>query len=108
MLFLIHAYSTRIWKRQEGETSSVSAAAIEHGFQSPEGHSKLVIYGPWTLLWPCVLIWPCLEGVITFGFSHDALCELSAHPPTHHQPPRQPLITSSIHIICCQHLHGLD
>ena len=75
MLFLIHAYSTRVWKRQDANSSTVSAAAIEHGFQSPEGHSKLIMDGPWWLLWPCLLIWPCFEGVIGFGFIHNALGE---------------------------------
>ncbi|KAA6424283.1 MAG: hypothetical protein FRX49_05495 [Trebouxia sp. A1-2] len=36
MLFLVHAYSTLVWKLPKGVTSTVSAAAIEHGFQSPE------------------------------------------------------------------------
>ena len=76
MLFLVHAYSTRVWKRQETDNSSVSAAAIEHGFQSPEGHSKLVMDGPWRLLWPCLLLWPCFQGVIGFGFIHNALSEM--------------------------------
>lgn len=73
MLFLVHAYSTRIWKRQEVDNSAVSAAAVEHGFQSPEGHRKLVMDGPWRLLWPCLLLWPCFQGVIGFGFIHNAL-----------------------------------
>ena len=67
MLFLIHAYSTKVWKQREAAyNGSVSIAAIEHGFQSPQGHSKLVMDGPWTLLWPCFLIWPFFEAVIGY------------------------------------------
>ncbi|KAL0023014.1 hypothetical protein WJX79_008349 [Trebouxia sp. C0005] len=50
MLFLVHAYSTLVWKLPKGVTSTVSAAAIEHGFQSPEGfgwiHNALYQDGP--------------------------------------------------------------
>ena len=63
-LFLIHAYSSRVWKGHQGDNASVSPAAIEHGFQSPEGHSKLIMDGPWWLLWPCMLLWPFFEGVM--------------------------------------------
>ena len=73
MLFLIHAYSTRVWKQQEADNSSVSIAAIEHGFQSPEGHSKLVMDGSWTLLWPCFLMWPFFQAIITYAWVHNAL-----------------------------------
>ena len=72
MLFLVHAYSTLTWKRQESDNTSVSAAAMEHGFQSPEGHSKLVMDGPLYLLWPCLLIWPFFQGVQGFGSIHNA------------------------------------
>lgn len=73
MLFLVHAYSTLVWKLPKGVSSTVSAAAIEHGFQSPEGHSKLVMDGPWILLWPCLLLWPWFEAVVGFGWIHNAL-----------------------------------
>lgn len=72
-LFLVHAYSTRVWKQQEANSSKVSVAAMEHGFQSPEGHSKLVMDGPWTLLWPCLLLWPWFQAVIGFGWIHNAV-----------------------------------
>ncbi len=72
-LFLVHAYSTRVWKRQAADSSNLSAAAVEHGFQSPEGHSKLIMDGPWILLWPCLLLWPFFEGVVGFGFIHNAV-----------------------------------
>ncbi|KAL3143143.1 hypothetical protein ABBQ38_003412 [Trebouxia sp. C0009 RCD-2024] len=71
-LFLVHAYSTRIWKQQEADNSKVSVAAIEHGFHSPAGHSKLVMDGPWTLLWPCLLLWPWFQAVIGFAWIHNA------------------------------------
>jgi len=70
-LFLVHAYSTRVWKHQAADSTNLSAAAVEHGFQSPEGHSKLIMDGPWILLWPCLLLWPFFEGVIGFGFIHN-------------------------------------
>ena len=72
-LFLVHAYSTRVWKRQAADNNNLSAAAVEHGFQNPEGHSKLVMDGPWILLWPCLLLWPFFEGVVGFGFIHNAV-----------------------------------
>jgi len=72
-LFLVHAYSTRVWKRQAVDSSNLSAAAVEHGFQSPEGHSKLIMDGPWILLWPCFLLWPFFEGVVGFGFIHNGV-----------------------------------
>ena len=72
-LFLVHAYSTRVWKREASDSTSLSAAAVEHGFQSPEGHSKLIMDGPWILLWPCFLLWPFFEGVVGFGFIHNAV-----------------------------------
>lgn len=75
-LFLVHAYSTRVWKEQEGDSSKVSVAAMEHGFQSPEGHSQLIMDGPWTLLWPCFLLWPWFQAVIGFGWIHNALRKL--------------------------------
>ena len=75
MLFLVHAYSTRIWKRQASDSTSLSAAAVEHGFQSPEGHAKLIMDGPWILLWPCLLLWPCFEGIIGYGFIHNGIGE---------------------------------
>lgn len=72
-LFLIHAYSTRVWKQQKAaDHGSVSIAAIEHGFQSPEGHSKLVMDGPWTLLWPCFLIWPFFQAVASYAWIVNA------------------------------------
>ncbi len=74
-LFLVHAYSTRVWKRQAIDSTSLSATAVEHGFQSPEGHSKLIMDGPWILLWPCLLLWPIFEGVVGFGFIHNAVGE---------------------------------
>ena len=73
MLFLVHAYSTLVWKLPKGVSSTVSASAIEHGFQSPEGHSKLVMDGPWILLWPCLLLWPWFEAFVGFGWIHNAL-----------------------------------
>ena len=74
MLFLVHAYSTRIWKRSVADDSTnPSAAANEHGFQSPEGHSKLIMDGPWRLLWPCLLLWPCFEGIIGYGFIYNGI-----------------------------------
>ena len=73
MLFLVHAYSTRVWKEQEADNSKLNAATIEHGFQSPEGHRKLVMDGPWTLLWPCVLLWPFLQVAIALGWMHNVL-----------------------------------
>ena len=73
MLFLIHAHSTRVWKQREADNSRLSVAAIEHGFQSPEGHSKLVMDGPWILLWPCFLMWPFFEAVIAYAWIHNAL-----------------------------------
>ena len=73
MLFLVHAYSTRVWKEQEADNSKLNAATIEHGFQSPEGHRKLVMDGPWTLLWPCVLLWPFLQAALAYGWMHNAL-----------------------------------
>ena len=78
-LFLVHAYSTRIWQQQEADTSKLSAAAIEHGFQSPEGHSKLIMDGPWTLLWPCLLLWPFFQGILGAGWIHNAIRKLG--PP---------------------------
>ena len=72
-LFVVHAYSTRIWKQQEAYNSELSVAAIEHGFQSPKGHSKLIMDGPYTLLWPCMLIWPWFQAAISFGWIHNAL-----------------------------------
>ncbi|KAL0042227.1 hypothetical protein WJX77_006708 [Trebouxia sp. C0004] len=72
-LFLVHAYSTRVWKRQAANSTNLSAAAVEHGFQSPEGHSKLIMDGPWILLWPCFLLWPIFEGVVGFGFIHNGI-----------------------------------
>ncbi|KAL0050037.1 hypothetical protein WJX82_003243 [Trebouxia sp. C0006] len=74
MLFLMHAYSTRIWKRSVADDSTTpSAAANEHGFQSPEGHSKLIMDGPWRLLWPCLLLWPCFEGIVGYGFIYNGI-----------------------------------
>ena len=74
MLFLVHAYSTRIWKRSVADDSTnPSAAANEHGFQSPEGHSKLIMDGPWILLWPCLLLWPCFEGIVGYGFIYNGI-----------------------------------
>ena len=72
-LFVVHAYSTRVWKQQEAHNSQVSVAAFEHGFHSPEGHSKLVMDGPWTLLWPCILLWPLFQAAISFGWIHNAI-----------------------------------
>lgn len=75
-LFLVHAYSTRVWKSEaekvDSKNSDISAAAIEHGFQSPEGHSKLIMDGPWRLLWPCLLLWPFFQTTIGLGFIHNA------------------------------------
>ena len=69
MLFLVHAYSTRVWKDQAADNSTnQSAAAMEHGFQSPEGHSKLIMDGPWILLWPCLLLWPVFEAFVGYAF----------------------------------------
>ncbi|KAL0050321.1 hypothetical protein WJX82_008957 [Trebouxia sp. C0006] len=79
-LFLVHAYSTRVWKRQAVDSSNLSAAAVEHGFQSPEGHSKLIMDGPWILLWPCFLLWPFFEGVVGFGFIHNGVDADSLQP----------------------------
>ena len=79
MLFLVHAYSTRVWQRQEADNSKVSVAVVEHGFHSPEGHRKLVMDGPWTLLWPCVLLWPFLQGALTFGWVHNAVSKSLFH-----------------------------
>ncbi|KAA6429424.1 MAG: hypothetical protein FRX49_00818 [Trebouxia sp. A1-2] len=79
-LFLVHAYSTRLWKPQAADSSTLSPAAIEHGFQSPEGHSKLIMDGPWILLWPCLLIWPFFEGVVGFGFIHNGIDSASLEP----------------------------
>ena len=70
---MVHAYSTRIWKQQEVDNSKVSVAAIEHGFQSPDGHRKLIMDGPYTLLWPCMLLWPCFQAAISFGWIHNAV-----------------------------------
>lgn len=72
---MVHAYSTRIWQQQQVDNGKVSAAAVEHGFHSPEGHSKLIMDGPWMLLWPCILIWPWFQAAIGFGFIHNALCK---------------------------------
>ena len=77
MLFLIHAYSSRVWKREAGHNLSLSAAAIEHGFQQPEGHAKLIMDGPWILLWPCVLLWPCFEALVGYAFIYSGLGEAS-------------------------------
>ena len=72
-LFLVHAYSSRVWKGHQSDSASVSPAAIEHGFQSPEGHSKLIMDGPWFLLWPCMLLWPFFEGVAGVAFIDSAV-----------------------------------
>ena len=77
MLFLMHAYSALVWKQQEADNSIVSAAAIEHGFQSPEGHSKLIMDGSWIQLWPCLLLWSWLQAVIGFGWLHNAFSKSS-------------------------------
>ena len=76
-LFLIHAYSSRVWKQQdeEDDSSNISTAAIEHGFQSPKGHSKLVMDGPLRLLWPCLLLWPCMQGIASHEFITSAIGE---------------------------------
>ena len=71
-LFVVHAYSTRIWKQQSADNSNISVAAIEHGFQSPEGHSELIMDGPYTLLWPCMLLWPWFQAAISYGWIHNA------------------------------------
>ena len=71
-LFLVHAYSTRVWQPQGADSSNISAAAIEHGFHRPQGHSKLIMDGPWILLWPCFLLWPVFEAVQGFAFIHNA------------------------------------
>ncbi|KAL3143145.1 hypothetical protein ABBQ38_003414 [Trebouxia sp. C0009 RCD-2024] len=84
-LFLVHAYSTQIWKQQEADNSNVSVAAIEHGFHSPAGHSKLVMDGPWTLLWPCLLLWPWFQAILSFGWIYNAT----------RQPPLLTVFTSS-------------
>ena len=69
MLFLVHAYSTQVWKDQPADNlTTQSPAAIEHGFQSPEGHSKLIMDGPWILLWPCLLLWPIFEAFVGYAF----------------------------------------
>ena len=72
-LFLIHAYSTRVWKRAKADNANISASTIEHGFQRPEGHDQLIIDGPWLLLLPCLLIWPFFEAAIGYGFIHNAV-----------------------------------
>lgn len=79
-LFLIHAYSSRVWKQQDDEedNSNIGTAAIEHGFQSPKGHSKLVMDGPLRLLWPCLLLWPCMQAIASYEFITSAIGE--THP----------------------------
>lgn len=81
MLFFVHAYSTRVWQRQEADNSKVSVSTVEHGFQSPDGHSKLIMDGPWSLLWPCVLLWPFLQAALSYGWIHNALSKALALCP---------------------------
>ena len=85
-IFVVHAYSSRIWKQPEANNSQVSVAAIEHGFHSPEGHSKLIMDGPWTLLWPCMLLWPWFQAAISFGWLFNAI--------------RKPLATAALMHVC--------
>lgn len=107
-LFLVHAYSTRLWKPQAADSSTLSPAAIEHGFQSPEGHSKLIMDGPWILLWPCLLIWPFFEGVVGFGFIHNGIGDAILLATTyyfcclgHHVSARSPTAMTVISASCC-------
>ena len=101
-LFVVHAYSTRIWKQQEADNSKVSVAAIEHGFQSPEGHSKLIMDGPYTLLWPCMLLWPWFQAAISYGWIHNATGSASASAA---QVSLQCLLESRLHQPCASRSH---
>ena len=51
--------------------------------QVPEGQTRLIMDGPWSLLWPCFLIWPINEAVLGFAWIHNAVgagtCQLQCY-----------------------------
>lgn len=113
-LFLLHAYSTRVWKQEDasnvpttatdtqaskassnahttatgiqarkdasdtetpttGASSASSFAADIRATNASESQMRLIIDGPWKLLWPCFLLWPINEAVLGFAWIHNAV-----------------------------------
>lgn len=71
LLFLVHAYGARTW-RKPSESSRRLFAPAEAAFQPPEGQSKLVMDGPWRLLWPCLVPWALMQAAHSVAWLRNA------------------------------------
>ena len=71
LLFLVHAYGARTW-RKPSESSRRLFAPAEAAFQPPEGQSKLVMDGPWRMLWPCLVPWALMQAPHSVAWLRNA------------------------------------
>lgn len=67
MLFLVHAYGSRVWRPlSQFPCSSQSRSHSDH----TELDHLWYLDGPWRLFWPVVVPWCCLEAAVSFTWLH--------------------------------------
>lgn len=64
-------------------------------------NTRLIMDGPWKLLWPCLLIWPINEAVLGFAWIHNTTGMLVARPICHLAILTCPLHCSTAHCASC-------
>ncbi len=71
LLFLVHAYGSRTWKRPQRSSRRLLAPG-EAAFQPPEGQTQLIMDGPWHLNWPCLIPWLLMEAAHSIAWLRNA------------------------------------
>ena len=72
ILFLVHAYGSRLWRPGDGSRQQGPVSPSEHPYQAPAGTPKLYMDGPWRLQWPCLIPWALVQAAHSVAWLRNA------------------------------------
>ena len=58
---------------RQGANNADTIARDAQARKVSEGETKLIMDGPWALLWPCFILWPFNEAVVGFAWINNAV-----------------------------------
>ncbi|KAL3155626.1 hypothetical protein ABBQ38_010824 [Trebouxia sp. C0009 RCD-2024] len=69
MLFLVHAYGSRVWRRPAAPPQTCQCSSKK---DRTDLDHLWYLDGPWRLFWPVLIPWCCLEAVVSFTWIYAA------------------------------------
>ena len=104
MLFLVHAYGSRLWRPGDVSRQQGHVSPSEHSYQAPAGTPKLYMDGPWRLQWPCLIPWALVQAAHSVAWLRNAASTspwLTALCPACCCCAGLPVAVAGLPVLCC-------